>query len=174
LRSSGDLYDFEVQDTETLEVNGERISSTLVRTILCQSDFIGAEALLGRPFTIRGCVVYGQQLGKELGFPTANVQLNRYSAPISGVFAVLVRVGDKLYKAAANVGVRPTVGDLVKPILEVHILDFDKDIYGERIEVEFKHKIRDEKKFTSLDNLVENIQNDINKIRAWFHQANNN
>jgi riboflavin kinase/FMN adenylyltransferase len=113
-------------------------------------------------------------LGKELGFPTANVQLNRYSAPISGVFAVLVRVGDKLYKAAANVGVRPTVGDLVKPILEVHILDFDKDIYGERIEVEFKHKIRDEKKFTSLDNLVENIQNDINKIRAWFHQANNN
>ena len=174
LRSSGDQYDFEVQDTETLEVNGERISSTLVRTILCQSDFIGAEALLGRPFTIRGCVVYGQQLGKELGFPTANVQLNRYSAPISGVFAVLVRVGDKLYKAAANVGVRPTVGDLVKPILEVHILDFDKDIYGERIEVEFKHKIRDEKKFTSLDNLVENIQNDINKIRAWFHQANNN
>ena len=116
LRSSGDQYDFEVQDTETLEVNGERISSTLVRTILCQSDFIGAEALLGRPFTIRGCVVYGQQLGKELGFPTANVQLNRYSAPISGVFAVLVRVGDKLYKAAANVGVRPTVGDLVKPI----------------------------------------------------------
>ncbi len=172
LQRAGAMFDFEVTDTQTLQVEGERVSSTLVRQILSQSDFARAETLLGRPFSVRGRVVYGQQLGRELGFPTANVQLNRYSAPITGVFAVLVRVADELYQGAANVGIRPTVGGLVKPILEVHLLDCNLDLYGERIEVEFKHKIRDEEKFTSLESLVKNIRRDINNIRAWFNQAN--
>ena len=172
LCEQGQMQDFAVQDTETLEVDGQRVSSTLVRQILQQSDFDRASQLLGRPFTIKGRVIYGQQLGRELGFPTANVQLNRYSAPLSGVFAVLVRVGTEVYQGAANVGVRPTVGDLVKPILEVHLLEFDADLYGKRIEVEFVAKIRNEEKFSTLDKLVEGIQRDVKQIKAWFAGAN--
>lgn len=168
LSEMGESYDFAVQDTETLAVDGERVSSTLVRQILQQGEFDRASQLLGKPFRITGRVVYGQQLGRELGFPTANVQLNRYSAPLSGVYAVLVNIDGSVYQGAANVGLRPTVGDLVKPILEVHLLDFTGDLYGRRIEVEFVTKIRDEKKFTSLDKLVEGIQRDVKQIRAWF------
>ncbi len=172
LKRAGATFDFEVTDTQTLQIEDERVSSTLVRKILRQSDFARAETLLGRPFAVRGRVVYGQQLGRELGFPTANVQLNRYSAPITGVFAVVVRAAGKIYQGAANVGIRPTVGGLVKPILEVHLLDCNLNLYGQRIDVEFKHKIRDEEKFTSLESLVKNIRRDVNNIRAWFNQAN--
>ena len=168
LSEMGETYDFAVQDTETLEVDGQRVSSTLLRQILEQGNFERASQLLGKPFTITGRVVYGQQLGRELGFPTANVQLNRYSAPLSGVYAVLVNIDGAVYQGAANVGLRPTVGDLLKPILEVHLLDFEADLYGRRIEVEFVTKIRDEEKFTSLDKLIESIQRDVKQIRAWF------
>ena len=168
LSEMGETYDFAVQDTETLEVDGQRVSSTLVRQILEQGNFERASQLLGKPFTITGRVVYGQQLGRELGFPTANVQLNRYSAPLSGVYAVLVNIDGAVHQGAANVGLRPTVGDLLKTILEVHLLDFEADLYGRRIEVEFVTKIRDEEKFTSLDKLIESIQRDVKQIRAWF------
>lgn len=168
LSEMGAACDFTVQDTETLEVEGERVSSTLLRQLLQQADFDRASQLLGRPFSIKGRVIYGQQLGRELGFPTANVQLNRYSAPLSGVYAVLVDIDGRTYKGAANVGVRPTVGDLIKPVLEVHLLDFTGDLYGKRIDVEFVTKIRDEEKFTTLDKLVEGIQRDVKQIRAWF------
>ena len=168
LSEMGETYDFAVQDTETLEVDGQRVSSTLLRQILERGNFERASQLLGKPFTITGRVVYGQQLGRELGFPTANVQLNRYSAPLSGVYAVLVNIDGAVYQGAANVGLRPTVGDLLKPILEVHLLDFEADLYGRRIEVEFVTKIRDEEKFTSLDKLIESIQRDVKQIRAWF------
>jgi riboflavin kinase/FMN adenylyltransferase len=168
LSEMGAACDFTVQDTETLEVEGERVSSTLLRQLLQQADFDRASQLLGRPFSIKGRVIYGQQLGRELGFPTANVQLNRYSAPLSGVYAVLVDIDGRIYKGAANVGVRPTVGDLIKPVLEVHLLDFTGDLYGKRIDVEFVTKIRDEEKFTTLDKLVEGIQRDVKQIRAWF------
>ncbi|MDG0969966.1 MAG: bifunctional riboflavin kinase/FAD synthetase [Porticoccaceae bacterium] len=173
LKAAGECHDFEVRDTRTLESLGQRVSSTLVRDVLRRSDFEQAENLLGRPFTVKGRVVYGQQLGRKLGFPTANVQLNRYSAPIAGVFAVLTTIGGKIYQGAANVGIRPTVGGLVKPILEVHLLDFQGDLYGQRIEVEFKCKIRDEVKFTTIDSLVDNIRRDVNNIRAWFDRADN-
>ena len=168
LSEMGAVFGFAVQDTETLEVEGERVSSTLLRQVLRQADFDRASQLLGRPFSIKGRVVYGQQLGRELGFPTANVQLNRYSAPLSGVYAVLVEIDGRTYQGAANVGVRPTVGDLVKPVLEVHLLDFTGDLYGTRIDVVFVTKIRDEEKFTTLDKLVESIQRDVQQIRAWF------
>ena len=170
----GRNLDFTVQDTQTIEIGGERISSTLIRHLLEQADFKRVSKLLGRRFAIKGRVFYGQQLGRELGFPTANMQLNRYRAPLSGVYAVLVEVEgfSTRFQGAANVGVRPTVGDLLKPILEVHLLDFDEQIYGRRINVEFLHKIRDEQKFTSLDNLITYIQQDISKIRDWFATAN--
>ena len=163
---------FEVMDTATIEVEGQRVSSTLVREAVEGGDFPRAAELLGRPFSISGIVGYGQQLGRELGFPTANVQLNRFSAPLSGVFAVKVNVAGTIYRGAANVGVRPTVGDLIKPILEVHLLDFDGELYGQRIAVEFIHKIRDEQKFTGIEELITTIQGDVEIIRQWF--TNNN
>ena len=166
----GRVLNFNVQDTQTIEIDGERVSSTLIRGLLEQANFAYAKKLLGRTFSIKGRVFYGQQLGRKLGFPTANMQLNRYRAPLSGVYAVMVEIDgfSGKFQGAANVGVRPTVGDLVKPILEVHLLDFDKDIYGKRINVEFLHKVRDEQKFTTVDNLVTYIQQDVKKIRQWF------
>ena len=171
LAEQGKHHGFEVQDTATVEADGCRVSSTLVREVVEQADFARAAKLLGRPFSISGVVGYGQQLGRELGFPTANVQLNRFSAPLSGVFAVRVNVAGALYWGAANVGLRPTVGDLVKPILEVHLLDFAGDLYGQRIAVEFLHKIRDEEKFASVEALVATITGDVKKIRQWILQA---
>ena len=171
LTERGSQAGFEVMDTATVEIEGQRVSSTLIRQFVERGDFHRAAELLGRPFSISGVVGYGQQLGRELGFPTANVQLNRFSAPLSGVFAVRVDVAGTIYQGAANVGVRPTVGDLIKPILEVHLLDFDDDLYGQRIAVEFVHKIRDEEKFTSLEKLVATITSDVEMIREWFLQA---
>lgn len=171
LAEQGKHYGFDVSDTATVEIDGRRVSSSLVRECVEQADFVRAAQLLGRPFSISGVVGYGQQLGRELGFPTANVQLNRFSAPLSGVFAVLVNIAGTLYRGAANVGLRPTVGDLVKPILEVHLLDFKGDLYGQRIAVEFVHKIRDEQKFTGIEQLVATITQDVEMIRQWFLQA---
>lgn len=168
LRERGAQCGFQVMDTATVEADGRRVSSTLVREVVERGDFARAAELLGRPFSISGVVGYGQQLGRELGFPTANVQLNRYSAPLSGVFAVRVNVAGTLFNGAANVGFRPTVGDFPKPILEVHLLDFDSDLYGQKIAVEFVHKIREETKFASVEKLIATIEADVKLIRQWF------
>lgn len=174
LEEIGRQQGFSVQDTQTVQVQNQRVSSTRVRELLHCSNFEGVAALLGRCFTISGKVTYGQQLGRTLGFPTANVNLNRFRAPLAGVYAVWVEIEGITgrYRGAANVGVRPTIGDKVKPILEVHVLDFDKQIYGQRITVEFVHKIRDEQQFTSLDNLAESIGEDVKKIEQWFIDNN--
>ena len=168
LRECGAQCGFQVMDTATVEADGRRVSSTLVREVVERGDFARAAELLGRPFSISGVVGYGQQLGRQLGFPTANVQLNRYSAPLSGVFAVRVNVAGTLFNGAANVGFRPTVGDFPKPILEVHLLDFDGDLYGQKIAVEFVHKIREETKFASVEKLIATIEADVKLIRQWF------
>jgi riboflavin kinase/FMN adenylyltransferase len=174
LEEIGRQQGFSVQDTQTVQVQNQRVSSTRVRELLHGSNFEGVAALLGRCFTISGKVTYGQQLGRKLGFPTANVNLNRFRAPLAGVYAVWVEIEGITgrYRGAANVGVRPTIGDKVKPILEVHVLDFEKQIYGQRITVEFVHKIRDEQHFTSLDNLAESIGEDVKKIEQWFIDNN--
>ena len=105
-----------------------------------------------------------------MGFPTANVNLNRFRAPLTGVYAVWVDIEgiEGRFKGAANVGVRPTIGDIEKPILEVHLLDFDRQIYGQRISVEFVNKIRDEQQFTSLEHLSDSISDDVIMIKQWF------
>jgi riboflavin kinase/FMN adenylyltransferase len=174
LVTMGQLQGFSVQNTQTIELNNQRVSSTLVRELLQQSDFEQVCNLLGRPFSINGKVTFGQQLGRKLGFPTANVNLNRFRAPLAGVYAVWVDVEgvDKRIKGAANVGVRPTIGDMLKPILEVHLLNFDQQIYGRRISVEFVHKIRDEQQFTNLDDLSDSISDDVRLIEQWFENNN--
>ena len=168
LKEAGKQHGFEVLDTHTLMHEGERISSTRVRQALEQADFTLAETLLGKPFQIAGRVVYGQRLGRQLGIPTVNVQLHRYRAPLSGVYVVEVLLNGRCLPGVANVGVRPTVGDLIKPVLEVHLLDFDEDLYGQRIQVEFKAKVRVEAKFDSLDDMVEEIHRDIAVAKNYF------
>jgi riboflavin kinase/FMN adenylyltransferase len=170
LERMGRQQGFSVQDTQTVQVQSQRVSSTRVRDLLQHSDFKSVADLLGRSFTISGRVTYGQQLGRKLGFPTANLNLNRFRAPLAGVYTVWVEIEGMSgrFKGAANVGVRPTIGDKVKPILEVHLLDFDQQIYGQRITVEFVHKIRDEQQFTSIDDLAESISEDVKTIEQWF------
>jgi len=168
LTQAGKQHGFDVLDTHTLEYQGERISSTRIRNALEQADFSLAEKLLGKSFQIAGRVVYGQCLGRQLGIPTANVHLHRYRAPLTGVYVVEVLWNGQCLPAVANVGIRPTVGDLIKPVLEVHILDFDEQLYGQRIQVEFKAKVREEAKFSSLELMVDEIHNDITVARSYF------
>ena len=164
----GKANGFSVKNTDTFESQGERISSTLVRRIISEGDFPRAAELLGRPFEIKGRVMHGKKLGRKLGFPTANININRLRAPLSGVYAVLVKTESEIFEGAANVGIRPTIGDLERPLLEVHIFNFDRDIYGSFLRVEFLHKIRDELKFNDLGRLVTRIQKDMDQIQKWF------
>lgn len=170
LQQSGLEHGFSVYDTCTVQDGGERISSTRIRLALEAEQFEEAERLLGHPYTIRGRVVYGQQLGRTIGVPTANVRLRRYRSPLNGVFAVRLRlVGqDEWLPGVANVGVRPTVGGETRPILEVHLLDFDGHLYAREVEVRFDKKMRDEHKFPSLDALKAQIHNDIGQARKFF------
>lgn len=169
LQQAGSNYGFSVSDTCTLLLHGERVSSTRIRYLLELGDFAQAEELLGRPYSISGRVGYGQQLGRKLGVPTANIHLWRYRSPLHGVFAVTaIMKGQEIYQGVANVGVRPTVSGDQKPLLEVHLFDFADVIYGSIIEVVFHHKLRDEKKFASLDDLKTQLQSDINQTKTFF------
>ncbi len=170
LKAAGERYGFGVSQMETLTIGGERVSSTRVREALWAADFELAETLLGHPYFMMGRVVYGRQLGRQLGVPTANIRLQRYRTPLEGVFAVTVSGLGRVYEGVANVGIRPTV-DGKEPLLEVHIFDFAGDIYGELLTVEFKHKIRDERAFDGLDALKAQIDRDIEETREWFAHA---
>tara|TARA_X000000950_G_scaffold156326_2_gene191699 strand:+ start:9427 stop:10374 length:948 start_codon:yes stop_codon:yes gene_type:complete len=168
LNEYGKANGFSVKNTDTFESHGERISSTLVRRTISEGDFPRAAELLGRPFEIKGRVMHGKKLGRKLGFPTANININRLRAPLSGVYAVLVKTESEIFEGAANIGIRPTIGDLERPLLEVHIFNFDRDIYGSFLSVEFLHKIRDEFKFSDLGRLATRIQKDMDQIQKWF------
>lgn len=175
LQAFGGRYGFELLESASCEHQGVRISSTFVRQQLQRGDFELVELLLNRPYGISGTVVKGQQLGRDLGFPTCNVKLNRKSLPLHGVYACDVQVNnedlaERFLKGAANIGYRPTVSDSSKAVLEVHLLDFDSDLYGERITVIFRHKIRDEQKFDSLDALQARIAIDVQTVRAFFQK----
>lgn len=159
---------FGLERTQTVMEGGERISSTRIRALLQREDFGQAENLLGKAYAIHGTVVHGQRLGRQLGFPTANVHLNRYRSPLSGVYAVQTLVHGNLLDGVANIGIRPTVAGLVKPILEVHLLDFDGMLYGERLSVHPLKKLREEKKFSSLDELKQQIARDVVNAREFF------
>lgn len=175
LQAYGNSHGFELVESASCEHQGVRISSTFVRQQLQKGDFELVELLLNRPYGISGTVVKGQQLGRDLGFPTCNVKLNRKSLPLHGVYACDVQVNnedlaERFLKGAANIGYRPTVSDSSKAVLEVHLLDFDSDLYGEKITVIFRHKIRDEQKFASLDDLQARIAIDVQTVRAFFEK----
>lgn len=168
LQAAGKRHGFEVTNQYTFSHEDERVSSTRIRECLARSDFELADELLGRPYTIMGKVVYGRQLGRQLDAPTANLQLHRYRAPLDGVYAVELSGLDKIYQGVANVGVRPTVDSNAEPILEVHLFDFDADIYGRNVTVIFRRKIRDERKFDDLDQLKQAIHADFDEARVFF------
>lgn len=149
-------------------LHDERVSATRVRELLAAGDFAAAAPLLGRPFVIEGKVEYGNQLGRTLGYPTANIHLHSRVSPIQGIFAVRVGLGDSecAWPGVASLGVRPTVNQVTQPLLEVHLFDFEGDLYGRRMAVEFVAKLRDEQKFDGLDALTAQMDHDARSARA--------
>jgi riboflavin kinase/FMN adenylyltransferase len=166
LTQAGMLQGFTVEAAQTVEMDGVRVSSTQVRKALAAADFDLAEQLLGRPFGIAGRVLHGQKLARQLGWPTANVQLKRRHVPLAGVYLVSVGIDGKQWPGVANIGVRPTVAGDGRAHLEVHLLDFAGDLYGRRLTVAFHHKLRDEQRFASLEALKSAIDADVAAARA--------
>ena len=166
LQEAGQELGFGVSRCVTFELDGRRVSSSWVRDALANGELAEAQKLLGRPYCIQGRVARGQQMGRTIGFPTANVPLWRLSTPLSGVFAVRVHgLATGALVGVANLGTRPTVKGSHK-LLEVHLFDFDEEIYGRHVSVEFVHKIRGEKKFDSLDALKAQIGRDGDAARG--------
>jgi riboflavin kinase/FMN adenylyltransferase len=166
LRALGREHGFEVEVMEDFRIDGDRVRSSRIREMLAAGDFDGAARLLGRRFSIGGHVVRGARLGHTLGYPTANLRLGRRVAPVGGIFAVRVHgVGPRPMPGVASLGVRPTV-DGGEPLLEAHLFDFDGDLYGRRIDVEFVAKLREEEKFDDLDALVRQMDRDADEARA--------
>ncbi|HET8941044.1 MAG TPA: bifunctional riboflavin kinase/FAD synthetase [Rudaea sp.] len=165
LRDFGGRREFDVEVAPTIEDDGDRISSSRIRALLAAGDFDASARMLGRRFTIGGHVVYGRQLGRKLGYPTANLSLGRRLSPVAGVFAVRVHgVGADARPGVASLGVRPTVNG-TEPLLEAHLFDFDGDLYGKRIQVEFVTKLREEQRFDNLDAMVRQIDCDAAQAR---------
>ncbi|MEG1082340.1 MAG: bifunctional riboflavin kinase/FAD synthetase, partial [Pseudomonas sp.] len=161
LQQAGLSQGFTVEAAQTVELDGLRVSSTQVRQALAKADFALAERLLGRPYRISGRVLHGQKLARQLGTPTANIQLKRHRVPLTGVYLVSVELDGKAWPGVANIGVRPTVSGDGSAHLEVHLLDYAGDLYGRRLTVEFHHKLRDEQRFASLEALKSAIDADI-------------
>ena len=162
LQQKGKKYGFTVEDTLSYLINNLRVSSTLIRDALSDGDLIKAECLLGRAYSVCGRVIRGKQIGRTLDFPTANIQLSRHNTPIEGVFAVsMTGVGSKPLCGVANVGTRPTITGNDEVLLETHLFNFNKEIYGHYVEVHFHHKLRSERRFQSLDELKQQIQRDV-------------
>ena len=172
LTSSGPALGFEAEALPTVQRNGERVSSTAVRNVLAAGDLAHAARLLGRAYGICGRVMHGDKLGRELGYPTANVQLKRNRPPLSGIFAVRVRgIGGRDLPGVASLGVRPTMkGAGAAPVLEVHLFNFNREIYGRRVRVDFLHKLRDEAKFPDLPSLVAQIGRDVDNAKHFLKQ----
>ncbi|MGZ8161834.1 MAG: bifunctional riboflavin kinase/FAD synthetase [Methylobacter sp.] len=173
LREKGKIYGFEVEDTGSYYIDGLRISSTLIRDALLAGDLAKAERMLGHGYSVCGRVAHGDKRGRTIGYPTANIKMFRKNTPVDGVFAVTMTGIDGLeIKGVANVGTRPTIEGGSKVILETHLFDFDKEIYGRYVEVHFKQKIRDEQRFQSLDELKAQIVKDVIETKKFFAEFN--
>ena len=171
LRAAGARHGFSVEEVGEFRVAGERVSSSLVREALGRNDLELAARLLGRPYRMTGRVRRGARLGRTLGFPTANLALQRKVVPLWGIMAVRVSGGGLAnHPAVASLGTRPTVAG-TDPLLEAHLFDFDGDLYGEYLSVDFLHWLRAERKFESLDELVVQMDIDASQARAALDAA---
>ncbi len=169
LQQAGKQHGFQVVNMHTFAIEQKRVSSTRIRKALEAGDLILAEKLLGHPFRMSGRVAHGDKRGRTMGFPTANIHLHRHKVPLSGVYAVqLFGVEGEPIQGVANVGVRPTISGAEKALLEVHLFDFNREIYGEHVQVHFLHKLRNEQKFSDLDRLIEQIKLDCEQAKHYF------
>ncbi len=172
LKKMGDSNGFQLEVVSGIEMEGTVVSSTVIRRFICDGQLKEACRLLGRPYEVSGAVVRGRERGgRMLGFPTANVVMASQASPKPGVYAMEVELDGKTYFGAANLGYNPTFGD-TDLSLEVHILDFDADIYGKQITVRFIDRLRDEKRFSSLAELSAQIQRDVEKAREILTARN--
>ncbi|MGO8755306.1 MAG: bifunctional riboflavin kinase/FAD synthetase [Gallionellaceae bacterium] len=169
MQSIGRQHQFEVQAMHSVLHDSVRISSTAVREALAQGKMDVAQSYLGRPYSISGRVEHGDGLGKQIGFPTANIQLQHNRPPLAGIFVVRVQ-GEDLpsIRGVASLGVRPTVRENGKPVLEVHLFDFSRQIYNKHLRVDFLHKLRDEARFPDLQSLTRQISLDVEQAKQWF------
>ena len=166
---------FEVEALSSVMLGGERVSSTAVRSALQQGDLARVTRLLARPYSISGRVVRGDSVGRQLGFPTANVQMKHNRPPLTGIFAVELAMpsaqhGARMLRGVASLGVRPTLVQGGRPVLEIHIFDFAGDLYGEHVRVDFHHKLRDEEKYADLATLTRQIARDVESAQAYFRR----
>lgn len=162
---------FVVEAMHSVLFDGIRVSSTAVRAALASGNMRAATRFLGRPYSISGRVVHGDKLGREIGFPTANVQMKHNRPSLNGIFVVRVN-GDHIQPqhGAASLGVRPTVHANGRAVLEIHLLDFAQEIYGQHLRVEFLHKLRNEEKYPDLKSLTRQIALDVEHTRKWFNE----
>ncbi|MCW8905596.1 bifunctional riboflavin kinase/FAD synthetase [Sedimenticola sp.] len=169
LRQVGEAHGFEVANMNTFMDGEARVSSTRIREALAQGNLDLAERNLGRPYQICGRVAHGDARGRTIGFPTANIDLHRKVSPVHGVFAVMVHgLAEGSLPGVANIGNRPTVTGDSRYLLEVHLFDFSRVIYGEHVQVEFRKWLRDERRFESFDALRQQIEQDAARARAFF------
>lgn len=170
LTELGARYGYQAEALATVEAAGMRASSTAVRDALAAGDMATAAQLLGRPYSISGRVVGGDRLGRQIGYPTANIQLKHNRPPLTGIFAVRVQGLERPdWPGVASLGTRPTVHANSRPTLEVHLFDFDRNIYRAHLRVEFLHKLRDEAKFSSLEALIAQIDRDAGQARELLN-----
>ena len=166
LKSAGERHGFQVVNMHTFNIDGDRVSSTRIRQALELGDLNTASKLLGRPYHMSGRIVHGDKRGRQIGFPTANIYLHRHVSPLRGVYAVSVfGLEREPIDGVANIGVRPSV-DGTECLLEVHLLDFDGDIYGRHVQVVFLSRLRDERRFESVEALKQQIAVDVQQART--------
>jgi len=174
LVAAGQHYSFDVEKMASCIVNGRRVSSSWLRQLLAAGDMTNACAILGRPYKLSGRVRRGRELGRSIGFPTANIALGQRRLILSGVYCVRVHgITTAALPAIANIGYRPTMGNSSQQLLEVHIMDYTGDLYGHDLEVEIMCKVREEQKFASIDALVRQIQKDVLTARRYFSSSYN-
>lgn len=169
LRRLGDEMHFQVHGLAAVALDGQTVSSTRIRNAIRDGDFDAASQMLGRAYSLAGHVIHGEQLGQKLGFPTANLDTTGMLLPPNGVYAAHARLGSQTHRAVLNIGTRPTIQNSAPmPRVEVHLLDFTGDIYGQELEITFIAKLRGEEKFPSLEALREQIRKDVAAARGSF------
>jgi riboflavin kinase / FMN adenylyltransferase len=167
LKKLGGKFNFDVVGIPPVKIKDAVVSSTAIRQAIEKGDFARATEMLGREYTILGTVIHGDSLGKKIGFPTANLSAHNEQFPPNGVYAAVARLTDGMHRGVINLGVRPTISDgKSERVLEIHLFDFDRDIYGRDVEVRFLKFLRPEKKFDNLDALVQQIRRDVEQARA--------
>ena len=168
LKNAGKTFGFNVEAIESFTLANERVSSTQVRNALAAGDHQRVAQLLGHPYSLKGRIIRGEQRGRSLGFPTANIYVHRKVSPLTGVYSVILHgIADVGLPGVANLGIRPSVGG-TKTLLEVHLFNFDQDIYGRHVCVEFCKKLRDERRYDSLELLKQQIGKDVEAAHRYF------